>query len=68
MSRLLRSAKLASALFGALLLAACVMDFGEKDIRQFAPLSDTAVDGQDTAVEPADGFFGGGGLFEGGIL
>lgn len=59
MKRLKQRTAMFGVLLSTLLLAGCLVDFGEKDIRQFAPLN-TGVDGQDPAYEPDDGFFGDG--------
>ncbi len=50
-----------------LVVAGCYVNFGEKDLGQFAP---TSVDAgaPEAAAEAPDGFFGGGDIIDGGLL
>ncbi len=69
MARLKQKTAIFGVLLSTFLLAGCLVDFGEKDISQFAPLSGrAAVDGTDTAAVPTDGFFGDGPLGEGDVF
>ncbi len=48
------------ALLSALLLSGCLVDFGERDISQFAPLRDPGVKAIPGPGGPSEGFFGDG--------
>ncbi len=68
MARLKRSTAIVGALLSALLLSGCLVDFGERDISQFAPLKDPGVNAVRGPGAPPEGFFGDGLLGAGDIL
>ena len=60
MARFKRSTAIVGALLSALLLSSCLVDFGERDISQFAPLKDPGVKAPPGPGQPPEGFFGDG--------
>ena len=68
MSGLRQGAGLVGVFLATPVVAGCYVNFGEKDLGQFAPI-DLGIDApESTAAEAPDGFFGGGGIFDGGLL
>ncbi len=69
MARLKQKTAMFGVLLSTLLLAGCLVDFGEKDVRQFAPLAGrAAVDGTDGPAPPDEGFFGDGPIGDGDVF
>ena len=60
MARLKQNTAMVGALLSAFLLSACLVDFGERDISQFAPLKDPGVKAPPGPGAPPEGFFGDG--------